>query len=81
MTPDRPESIPQALQSAPSIAAVLTALAGVDLNVMLALVGLAFLVLQIAYLGWRWRRDVLRERERILEHRPVPVTDNAELDP
>ena len=81
MTPDRPESIPQALQATPSIAAVLTALAGVDLNVMLALVGLAFLVLQIAYLSWRWRRDVLRERERILEHRPVPVTDSAELHP
>ena len=81
MTPDRPEAVPQTLQATPSIAAVLTALAGVDLNAMLALVGLAFLALQIAYLGWRWRRDIRRERERVAARQPVPVTDNAELMP
>lgn len=64
-----------ALQVTPGGAASLVAKAdGIQLADVLTFVTIAFVVLQAAYLVWKWRRDYLRSRSV----RAIPSTDWGE---
>lgn len=62
----------QALNATPSLAAVGATVAGLHVNDWLAICGIVFIVLQAAYLIWRWRRDAKREEERLSEKDRAP---------
>lgn len=68
MAPEnRHETAMQIVQAAPSVAAVVaTKVIDIPIDTLLGLVGIAFIVLQAAYLIWRWRRDVRRDAKRNL---------------
>lgn len=64
----RHEVVVQAVLATPSAAAVLwTKILNLNTNDWLGLSGIGFIALQAAYLLWRWRRDIRRDR---LEDRP-----------
>lgn len=69
MTPgnaeSRHDSMVQAVNSMPSVAVVGATVAGLHVNDWLAIIGIVFILLQAAYLIWRWRRDARRERDRL----------------
>jgi len=73
------ELIVQGVSSTPAWAAVMTWLFGVTLEKWVAVCGLVFLVLQAAYLVWKWRRDHRREAERLRRGDPPPNTDKGAL--
>lgn len=50
-------------EAAPATGAVVIGMLGLPLDEWLKVLGLVFLVLQMLYLIWRWRRDLMRERE------------------
>ena len=50
-----------AAKASPGIAVSATAVAGFDWNVALVIATLVFTVLQIAYLLWKWRRDLRQD--------------------
>ena len=57
------ELIKNAVEAAPAAAAVTAGpVFGFALSDVTAVLGGIFLVLQMAYLIWRWRRDIRRER-------------------
>lgn len=66
---DHRAEIPQTIQSLPSVGAIALWLAGKDIQWWAALLGLLFIALQIGYVGWKWMRDIRRERERVLASR------------
>lgn len=76
---DHRAEIPQTIQSLPSVGAIALWLAGKDIQWWAALMGLLFIALQIGYVGWKWMRDIRRERERepVLASR---LTDDDEED-
>jgi membrane protein implicated in regulation of membrane protease activity len=49
-------------EAAPAAGALVITLGGLPVDDWLKVLGLVFLVLQVLYLLWRWRRDVKRER-------------------
>lgn len=58
----KPELLKHAIEATPAaIAATAGPVFGFRWNDLAALLGCLFLVLQMAYLIWRWRRDVRRE--------------------
>lgn len=67
MSDPRQEIASAAAQSTPSITAVLMWITGHDLNYWVGIAGLVFIILQAAYLLWKWRRDIRRDREHIEE--------------
>jgi len=67
-------------QSTPgALAAGGTHIAGLPLSEWAVVVSITFIVLQIANLIWKWRRDARRERERQAAGRPPVDTDCAPL--
>lgn len=66
MTPEqRHDAIVQTAAATPSILAIVaTKLLSLPIEKWLGLAGIGFIVLQAAYLLWRWRRDIRRERLR-----------------
>jgi hypothetical protein len=74
------DMLTQGPASIPAFAAVMSWLFGVPLEKWVALAGLVFLILQSAFLLWKWRRDHRREIERIRAGEPPPpTTDKAAL--
>lgn len=73
------EAGPGSLHAAPAVAAVGASLAGISLQDWLAIAGLIFLGLQAAYMFWRWRRDIRRDREAQLRGRVAEDTDASSL--
>lgn len=61
---DHRTEVPQTIQAAPSLGAILIWLSGKDINWWAATFGLLFIILQILYMLWKWRRDIRREDER-----------------
>lgn len=61
---DPRQEVPQAVQSLPSIGAILIWLSGKDINWWAAFVGTLFILAQLVYMLWRWRRDIRIENER-----------------
>lgn len=62
---DHRAEIPQTVQSLPSLTAIVLWLAGKDIQWWAALMGLLFIAIQIGYVGWKWMRDIRREREMV----------------
>ncbi len=62
---DHRAEIPQSIQSVPSLGAILIWVSGKDVNWWAAVIGLAFILVQLGYVIWKWRRDIRRERERV----------------
>ncbi len=52
--------VPQTVQALPSLGAIVLWASGKDVNWWAAFLGVVFIVLQIAYLLWKWRRDIKR---------------------
>lgn len=61
---DPRHEVPQAIQSLPSIGAIVIYLSGKDVNWWAAVLGMVFILVQLFYVLWRWRRDIRRENER-----------------
>lgn len=59
---DHRTEIPQSIQAIPSAGAILLFFAEKDVNWWAAFLGLIFIALQIAYMLWKWRRDIRRDR-------------------
>lgn len=59
---DHRTEVPQSVQSLPSLGAIAIWLSGKPVEWWAGVFGILFLVLQIAYLIWRWRRDYLRDK-------------------
>jgi hypothetical protein len=79
MTQDqRTEAVTSAWQSAPSLAAIMTWLAGLTVEKWLGVVGIAFIGLQAVGYLWRLRRDMRREAERV-RLQSMQDTDRGEL--
>ncbi len=74
MTDPRHE-VPQTLQALPSLTAILLWLGGKDVNWWAAVFGLAFILAQLGYLLWKWRRDIRHERERMDARLAPPIPD------
>lgn len=71
-------------QSAPAATVVGGAkFLGYELNDMVAVATLAFLLGQMAYLAWKWMRDARREEQRLKDRKagrtPEAETENGEL--
>jgi hypothetical protein len=64
MTDPRHE-VSQVIQAAPSVGAILIWLMGKPIEWWAAALGMVFIAVQLGYVAWKWRRDVLRERARI----------------
>lgn len=62
---DHRTEVPQSIQSLPSVGAIFLWASGKDVNWWAAFVGLIFIVVQLLYVLWKWRRDIRRERERV----------------
>lgn len=59
-----------AYQSAPGIGAAAAArAAGFELSDLLVIASILFVLMQAAYLAWKWRRDARREDERAADRR------------
>jgi hypothetical protein len=59
----KPETLKHIVEAAPAaIAATAGPIFGITWSDLAAVLGCIFLVLQMAYLIWRWRRDVKREQ-------------------
>lgn len=59
-------------QAAPgATAAGATRLAGLPLSEWAVIASILFIVLQVAYLVWKWRRDARREDDRIKRLGPI----------
>ncbi len=57
-----------AYQSAPGIgASAVATVAGFGLSDLLVVASIAFVLMQAAYLTWKWRRDARRELERMMD--------------
>ena len=70
-----------AMQTAPGAAAAGGArVLGLPLSDWAVMATISFVVLQAAYLVWKWRRDYLREIERKALGRPAPRTDLGALE-
>lgn len=70
--------VPQSVQALPSIGAILIWLSGKDVNWWAAVIGMLFIVVQLLYVLWKWRRDIRRERERIAASRAADVVGDDE---
>ncbi|HRI16889.1 MAG TPA: hypothetical protein PL196_00045 [Burkholderiaceae bacterium] len=81
MSPEhRHDAAIQGAASIPSLGAIATWVLGVPVEKWAALAGIGFILVQIAYLGWKWRRDIRREDERLRRGEPPPeTTDKAAL--
>lgn len=66
---DHRTEVPQLIQSIPSIGAIFLALANKDVQWWAAFGGLVFILLQIGYVAWKWRRDVRREEREERERK------------
>lgn len=53
--------VPQTIQALPSLWAILIWLSGKDVNWWAAALGVVFILLQIVYMLWKWRRDIRRD--------------------
>lgn len=62
---DHRTEIPQTIQAIPSVGAIALFLTEKDVNWWAAFVGLLFIIVQLLYVLWKWRRDIRRERERV----------------
>lgn len=70
----------QALNASPSIAAILaTKVLDLSVDTVLGLCGIAFILVQMGYLLWKWRRDWKRDRDRRAAGLPPPDTDRGHL--
>lgn len=59
---DPRSEVPQAIQSLPSLGAILIWLLGKDVNWWAAVLGMVFITVQLFYVLWKWRRDIRRDR-------------------
>lgn len=64
MADHRSEGATNALQATPSLTALALWVGGKDINFWVGVGGLFFILLQCAYLLWKWRRDLRHDRER-----------------
>lgn len=69
-TSPRQDAVAQAIQACPSIAVVIASWFDAQPEAWLTRAGIAFLILQAAYLAWRWHRDVKREGRGEPPHDP-----------
>lgn len=79
MEAEAKQNVIQGASSLPSWAAIITFLLGVPIEKWAALAGLVFILVQMGYLVWKWRRDHRREIERLSRGEPPPTTDKAAL--
>jgi len=82
VTPEhKHEALMQGAASLPSWGAIGIWLLGVPVEKWAAAAGICFIVVQMAYLGWKWRRDIRREDERLRRGEPPPpsTSDKATL--
>jgi ABC-type nickel/cobalt efflux system permease component RcnA len=64
MTPEHlKDAAVQTAQATPSVLVVLSSWLDVTPERWLSRCGIAFIALQAAYLVWKWRRDIRREKE------------------
>lgn len=61
---DPRHEVPQTIQSLPSIGAIALYLSGKDVNWWAAVLGMVFILVQLFYVLWKWRRDIRRENDR-----------------
>lgn len=61
---DPRHEVPQTIQSIPSVGAIVLYLSGKDVNWWAAVLGMVFILVQLFYVVWKWRRDIRRESER-----------------
>lgn len=54
----------ESLKAAPSLSAIVIGWLAVPIEAWAVRTGLAFIVAQMAYLMWRWWRDIKHERQR-----------------
>lgn len=62
---DSRSEVPQSIQALPSAGAIAVWLSGKGVDWWAAVAGIVFIMLQIGYLLWKWRRDVIIERQRV----------------
>ena len=62
MADHRTETAAQALQAPPALTAIWMWFSGKDVNFWVGAAGIGFIALQAAYLLWKWRRDIRRDR-------------------
>lgn len=67
--------VPQAIQSIPSAGAIILFFSGKDVNWWAAVLGMAFIAVQLIYVIWKFRRDIRRERQRVAASR-IDETDD-----
>lgn len=65
---DPRHEVPQTIQALPSVGAILLWLSGKDVNWWAAALGVVFILLQIVYMLWKWRRDIRRDRRDEADH-------------
>lgn len=65
MTDQHSTAVVNGAQAAPALTGIAMWLGGKDINFWLGVAGIAFILLQAAYLVWKWRRDIRRDRERV----------------
>lgn len=63
LTDNAGEYVAAAAKASPGIAVAATAGAGIDWNIWVLVTTFVFTVLQIAYLLWKWRRDLKAEKK------------------
>lgn len=73
--PDHRIEVPQSVQAIPSLGAILLFITEKDVNWWAALVGLVFILVQLLYVLWKWRRDIRRERAREAVRAEFEVTE------
>lgn len=61
---DPRHEVPQTIQSLPSVGAIVLYLSGKDVNWWAAILGMVFILVQLFYVLWKWRRDIRLESER-----------------
>lgn len=75
MTKLNTEIVTEAAKAAPPVAVTATAVAGgLNLNNVVAIATVLYIVLQAGYLIWKWRRDIRVERRKRQEVEPCENT-------
>ena len=62
---DPRSEVPQSIQALPSLGAIFLFFSAKDVTWWAAFAGLIFILLQILYMLWKWRRDIRRERAQM----------------
>jgi len=67
----------EGLKASPPAIVTGTLLAGWDLNAALVMLMIVYVIFQIGYLVWKWRRDIRRERRDDCERRAARERGSA----